>query len=211
MKITVSVVSDVICPWCYVGKRRLERAIAAMHGQHEVSVRWLPFELNPRLPREGIDRRAYRIEKFGSWEKSLALDARVVEAGMGEGILFQFDRIERTPNTHDAHRLIRVAGEAGCQDAVVEGLFQAYFTLARDLSSRSTLADVVVECGLDRPQVERVLNSDIESAAVRADEERAHFAGVRGVPSYFLTGDGAATVSGAESVDVFLDAFREVE
>ena len=133
MNLAVDVISDVICPWCYIGKRRLEKAIAAFEG-HQVQVRWLPFQLNPTMPKEGISRREYRIRKFGSWERSLELDARVVAVGETEGIHFAFDRIERTPNTVDAHRLIWLADQQGCQDAVVEALFVAYFTEGRDIS-----------------------------------------------------------------------------
>src|SRR5246127_3924617 len=107
MVLHIDVISDVICPWCFIGKRRLEKAIAA--HPHEVGVRWLPFQLNPTMPKEGISRREYRTRKFGSWERSLELDAEVVAAGKAEGIHFAFDRIGRTPNTLDAHRLIWLA------------------------------------------------------------------------------------------------------
>ena len=136
MALTVDVISDVICPWCYIGKRRLEKAVAAFEGEHEVRVRWLPFQLNPTCRRKGISRREYRTKKFGSWERSLELDAQVVAAGRAEGIQFAFDRIERTPNTLDAHRLIWLADKEGVQDAVVEALFRAYFTEGRDISNR---------------------------------------------------------------------------
>src|SRR5262249_52925182 len=114
MTVTVDVISDVICTWCYVGKRRLEKAIAAFDGP--VKVRWLPFQLNPTMPKEGISRREYRTRKFGSWERSLELDAKLVAVGNEEGIHFAFDRIERTPNTLDAHRLIGLAETQGVQD-----------------------------------------------------------------------------------------------
>src|SRR6516165_10259298 len=123
MNLTIDVISDVICPWCYIGKKRLEKAIASFAGQQEVRVSWLPFQLNPTMPKEGIDRKEYRIRKFGSWEKSLELDAKLIAVGQVEGIHFAFDRIERTPNTVDAHRLIWLAGQQGRQNAVVEALF----------------------------------------------------------------------------------------
>src|SRR5262245_50155605 len=158
MIVSVDAISDVICPWCYIGKRRLEKAIAALDRQFEV--RWLPFQLNPAMPQEGISRREYRTRKFGSWERSLELDARVIAVGEAEGIRFAFDRIERTPSTLDAHRLIGLAGKQGVQDAVVEALFRAYFTEGRDISKRPTLLDVVTEGGLDRPEAEAMLNSE---------------------------------------------------
>jgi predicted DsbA family dithiol-disulfide isomerase len=158
MSLTVDVISDVICPWCYIGKRRLEKAIAAFYGL--VKVRWLPFQLNPAMPREGVSRREYRTKKFGSWERSQELDARVRAAGEAEGVLFAFDRIERTPNTLDAHRLIWLAEQQAVQDAVVEALFRAYFTEGRDIGNQQTLLDVVAEPALDRHTAEVVLNSD---------------------------------------------------
>src|ERR1700689_4164500 len=134
MNLTVEVISDVICPWCFIGKRRLEKAIAALDGKHECQVRWLPFQLNPAMPKEGISRKEYRIRKFGSWERSMELDAAMIAFGETEGIHFAFDRIERTPNTVDAHRLIWLADQQGRQGAVVEALFVAYFTDGRDIA-----------------------------------------------------------------------------
>src|ERR1035438_1994400 len=135
MNLIVDVISDVICPWCFIGKRRLEKAIAALEGAHEVRVRWLPFQLNPQMPKEGVLRKEYRTRKFGSWERSLELDAQMIAVGETEGIHFACDRIERTPNTLDAHRLICLADQQGCQDAVVEALFRVYFTEGRDISN----------------------------------------------------------------------------
>src|SRR5262245_3703588 len=114
MALTVDVLSDVICPWCYIGKRRLEKAVAAFEGP--VGGGWLPFQLNPAMPKEGVSRREYRTRKIGSWERSQELDARVVAVGQSEGIPFAFDRIEQTPNTLDAHRLVGLAERQGVQD-----------------------------------------------------------------------------------------------
>src|SRR5882672_5168329 len=138
MTLTVDVISDVICPWCYIGKRRLEKAVAAF-GRKQVRVRWHPFQLNPRMPKRGMNRQEYRTAKFGSRERSLALDAQVAEAGRGERISFAFDRIERTPNTLDAHRLIGLADKEDVQDAVVEAVFRAYFVEGRDISQTAIL------------------------------------------------------------------------
>ena len=143
MRLAIDVISDVICPWCYVGKQRLEKAIDSLNRQYECRVRWHPFQLNPRMPKDGISRQEYRIGKFGSWERSQELDARLIAVGESEGIRFAFDRIERTPNTFDAHRLIRLADQHECQDAVMEGLFRSYFTEGLDISDRRTLTDVV--------------------------------------------------------------------
>jgi predicted DsbA family dithiol-disulfide isomerase len=208
MTLTVDVISDVICPWCYIGKRRLEKAARALGTVHPVQIRWHPFELNPRLPPEGLDRREYRTAKFGSWERSQELDAQVAAAGAGEGIPFAFDRIRRTPNTFDSHRLIWLAGQAGVQDQVVEALFRGYFTEGRDLSDRQVLLDLVVEAGLDRQQAERLLAGDGGVSEVRAAEAEAHTLGVQGVP--FFVANHRLALSGAQEPGLFLDAFNEL-
>lgn len=205
MSHTVDVFSDVICPWCYIGKRRLEKAIATVDRQHEVRVRWLPFQLNPQMPKEGTSRKEYRIRKFGSWERSQELDARVIAVGQAESIHFAFDRIERTPNTLDAHRLIWLADKEGVQGAVVEALFRAYFTEGWDISNRRTLIDVAVEAGLDRDKAEAVLNGDEGMDAIKEAHEQARRVGVEGVPFFIV--NGKVTLAGAQPPDAFLEAF----
>ena len=207
MKLIVDVISDVICPWCYIGKRRLEKAIAALDGQHEVQVHWHPFQLNPAMPKEGISRKEYRTRKFGSWERSLELDAKVIAVGKTEGIQFAFDKIERTPNTVDAHRLIWLADQHGCQDAVVEALFRAYFTDGRDISNRQTLIDVVSETGLERQVAESMLGSDEGMDVIEKAGELSQRHQVTGVPFFII--NNAITLSGAQEPDTFLDAFRQ--
>jgi len=207
MNLAVDVISDVICPWCYIGKKRLEKAIAAFEGQREVRVRWLPFQLNPTMPKEGISRKEYRIRKFGSWERSLELDAKVVAVGETEGMHFAFDRIERTPNTVDAHRLIWLAHQQGCQEAIVESLFVAYFTEGRDITNGQTLIDVVAEAGLERQIAEAMLNSEEGMDAIKEVEELSRRHRVDGVPSFIV--NNKITLSGARQPDAFLDAFRE--
>ncbi len=204
MTLTVDVISDVICPWCFIGKRRLEKAIAA-HGK-PVTVQWHAFQLNPAMPKEGISRREYRIRKFGSWERSMQLDANIVATGKDEGILFDFDRMERTPNTVDAHRLIWVADKEGVQNAVVEALFRAYFTEGRDISNRQMLIDVVAEAGLDRGKAEAVLDGDEGIEAINDAGAEARRLRVDSVP--FFVVNGKITLSGAQQPDTFLEAFR---
>ncbi len=208
MVLHVDVISDVICPWCYIGKRHLEKAVATLDGQHEVQVRWLPFQLNPAMPKEGVSRREYRTRKFGSWERSLELDARVIAVGKSEGIPFAFDRIERTPNTLDAHRLIWLADKECVQGEVVEALFRAYFTEGRDIGNGQTLIAVVVDTGLERGKAEAVLNSDDGLEAIKEAEELARRFRVEGVPFFIV--NGKATLSGAQQPDAFLEAFRQV-
>lgn len=205
MNLTVDVISDVICPWCFIGKRRLEKAIAA-HAE-PVKVQWHAFQLNPAMPKEGISRREYRIRKFGSWERSMQLDANIVATGKDEGILFDFDRMERTPNTVVAHRLIWVAEKEGVQDAVVEALFRAYFTEGRDISNPQTLIDVVAKAGLDRGKADPLLNSDEGMEAIKDAGEQARRFRVDSVP--FFVVNGKITLSGAQQPDTFLEAFRQ--
>jgi predicted DsbA family dithiol-disulfide isomerase len=197
--ITIDVYSDVICPWCYIGKRRLEKGIA-LTGR-TATVRWHPFELNPGMPREGAERRAYRVKKFGSWERSLELDDQVGRAFAGEGIVFNPDKMARTPNTFDAHRIIWLAGERGVQDAVVESLFRAYFTDGRDLSDRATLASVAVEGGSDAGDVNELLVGARGEAEVRGWERKGRQLGISGVP-YFVI-NGKVALSGAQPPETF--------
>jgi predicted DsbA family dithiol-disulfide isomerase len=204
MALHVDVISDVICPWCYIGKRRLEKAVAAFDGP--VGVRWLPFQLNPAMPKEGVSRREYRSKKFGSWERSQELDARLVAVGEAEGIRFAFHRIERTPNTLDAHRLVALAERRGVQDGVVEALFRAYFTEGRDISDCQILLDVVAEAGLDRHEAEAVLNGDDCLEAIQDADALARRFGVDGVPFFIV--NGTLTLSGAQQPDMFLEMFQ---
>jgi predicted DsbA family dithiol-disulfide isomerase len=196
---TIDIYSDIICPWCFIGKRRLEKGLA-LAGQ-PATVRWHPFELNHDMPGEGVERRAYRIKKFGSWERSLELDAQVAQAGRGEGIAFNFDKMARTPNTFNSHRVVWLAGERGVQDAVVEALFKAYFTAGRNLSDRATLEAVAVEAGLDRAEVNDMLGSSRGGDEVRADIVKVTRLGISGVPLFVFNGMGV--LSGAQSPETF--------
>jgi predicted DsbA family dithiol-disulfide isomerase len=207
MTLSVDVISDVICPWCYIGKRRLEKAIAALDRRCDVGVRWHPFQLNPTMPGGGISRTEYRTAKFGSWQRSVELDAKVVAVGEAEGIRFAFDRIERTPNTLDAHRLIWMADQQGIQDAIMEALFRAYFTEGRDISNRQTLIDVVAEAGLDRQRAEAVLKNDEGLEAIKEAGELSRRHRVDGVPFFII--NGKITLGGAQPPEAFLEAFRQ--
>jgi predicted DsbA family dithiol-disulfide isomerase len=205
MSLTIEVISDVICPWCYIGKRRLERAIADFGKP--VEVLWHPFQPNHTMPKNGISRREYRTRKFGSWERSQELDARVIAVGKEEGIDFAFDRIERTPNTRDAHRLIWFADKEGVQDAAVEALFRAYFTEGRDIGNHETLLDVTADAGLERSAAEAVLNGDDGIEAVRQSEELSRRHRVEGVPFFIV--NGHFTLAGAQQPNTFLDVFGQ--
>jgi predicted DsbA family dithiol-disulfide isomerase len=163
-QLKIEVISDSICPWCYVGKRRLERALALL-GNPLIEVEWKPFQLNPTMPREGMNRRDYRTRKFGSWEHSRALDAQVRAAGAEVGILFAHNKIERTPNTLASHQLIWLAGHNGRQDAVVESIFRAYFCEGRDIGEPAVLLELGLSVAFRWPQeLSRRRRSQVRSA-----------------------------------------------
>jgi predicted DsbA family dithiol-disulfide isomerase len=196
----LNIVSDVICPWCYVGKRRLEKALAALGPSVRLRITWRPFELNPQMPKEGMDRRTYRMRKFGSLERSQQMDAQLSAVAAQDGLPFRFDRIERTPNTFDAHRLIWFADQRGVQDAVMETLFRGYFSEGRNVGDRSVLADLAQEAGVDRGEAEAFLAGDQGTNEVKADELVAQGAGISGVPSFILK--GRLLFSGAQPSEV---------
>jgi predicted DsbA family dithiol-disulfide isomerase len=203
----IDIVSDAICPWCYVGKRQLERALATLAGEGlDFQVHWNPFQLNPDMPKEGRDRAAYRAWKFGSVEKSAALDQRITDAAAAVSLGFRTDLMSRTPNTIDAHRLIWFAGQNGDQDAAMEAVFKAYFIEGRDIGDHAVLADCAVQAGLPRGAVEDFLAGDLADMEMRAADRAAREAGVSGVPSFFL--DGYGLFSGAMPADTIADALR---
>ncbi|HZQ73243.1 MAG TPA: DsbA family oxidoreductase [Burkholderiales bacterium] len=187
-KLTIEVVSDVICPWCYIGKRRLEKALPLL-GEVEVKIRWLPFQLNPDMPEAGVARAEYRKAKFGSLEKAKSLDARVAAEGAGEGIAFAFERMARTPNTVRAHQLIEAAQKQGKGNAVVDALFRAYFEEARDVGDAGVLQDIAERCGVrDWPQA-------ADPRSVASLEESMRGLGISAVPTFIF--DRKTGVSGA--------------
>jgi len=203
----IDVVSDAICPWCYIGKRQLERALATMAPDGLCfAVRWNPFQLNPDMAKGGVERTTYRAAKFGSAERAGELDARVSEAAAAVGLDFHLDRIHRTPNTLDAHRLIWFAGRHGAQDAAVEALFAAYFIEGHDLGDAAVLAECGVAAGLDRDQLTRFLAGTEAAAEMLAADRAAREAGVNGVPSFFLNGYGL--FSGALPADEMAKMLR---
>jgi len=157
----IDVISDVICPWCYIGKRHLESALVILDKQGlHFTVAWHPFQLNPDMPREGADRAQYRIAKFGSAERSRQMDERITETAATTGLEFHMERLTRTPNTLDAHRVIRLAGQRGMQDGVVEALFEGYFCDGADIGNAEVLARLGVEGGLERCDITGLLASD---------------------------------------------------
>jgi predicted DsbA family dithiol-disulfide isomerase len=206
--VRVDVFSDVICPWCIVGRRRLARAVEMLSGRHEVQVTWKPFQLNPWMPAEGMDRAEYRAKKFGSPDRARSGDARLTEIGRTEGIAFNFDGIVRTPNTFDAHRLIWLADQQGRQTEVVDALFQAYFVGGKNVGDRAVLANLAASAGLDADEVRRFLDSDEGIAEVEEEESVGRSLGIDGVPFFLL--EGKYGVSGAQPAEVLVDVIQQV-
>jgi predicted DsbA family dithiol-disulfide isomerase len=200
--VTIEIASDVVCPWCYIGKRRLEKALARLDGEVEARLVWLPFQLNPEMPGGGMPRAEYRRAKFGSAERARALDARVASEGAGEGIAFAFDKMARTPNTTAAHRLIDLAQAQGKGDAVVEALFRAYFEEARDTGDAAVLQEIAARCGVSGwPEA-------ADAARVTRLEDDVRGLGIHAVPTFIFNRETG--VSGAYPPEALARAIREI-
>lgn len=204
-RLSIDVVSDVVCPWCYVGKKRLELALA-MVPEIQADIHWRPFQLDPTIPQEGIPRRAYMEKKFGSLDKIAPIHERLTEMGQDLGIPFHFSAIEISPNTLDAHRLIRWAfGER--QDGMVETLFRAFFVEGLNLADRNILAKLAAQCGFNADDIKAALDSDEDRDAVIGEIAAAQDLGIQGVP-FFIFGQRYA-VSGAETPKHLASAIRQ--
>ncbi|MEM7636156.1 MAG: DsbA family oxidoreductase [Pseudomonadota bacterium] len=203
----MDVISDVMCPWCYIGKRRLEKALA-MVPDVAVDIRWRPYQLDNTIPESGMDRKEYLRNKFGSDEQAAQVYGPVRAAGKDEEIPFEFDKISISPNTLNAHRIIRWAMTEGVQDAAVERLFQLYFVEGANLTDRKVLTDAAVEAGLERAVVERLLESDADLEETKAEISQAQQMGVTGVPA-FIIGSRYA-VMGAREPEAIAQAIAEV-
>lgn len=208
--VNIDIVSDVMCPWCYIGKKRLEEALKDLPENLQIDVRWRPYQLDPTLPKEGKDRKQYLEEKFGGSERATQIYSAVVEAGREEDIAFNFSGIEVSPNTLDAHRLIRwAASEApGVQDRLVDILFRAYFIDGKNIGDNAVLLDAAVQVGMDRSITEGLLAGTADCLEVEQEIEVARKMGVTGVPCFIL--DNKYAVMGAQASDVLANAIRDV-
>ena len=208
--LVVDIVSDVVCPWCYIGKRKLETALAELQAREPglaILRRWHPFQLNPDLPREGIARTAYLEAKFGGKARASEIYARVRAAGADVGIPFDFERIDRQPNTLDAHRLIAWAqqrGDQGATDALVERLFRAYFIEGKLLTETEQLVEIARDAGFPEGEVRAMLASATGRPDVEAEDREARAVGISGVPFFIFNGKTA--VSGAHEPAALLEA-----
>ncbi len=198
--VKLDILSDPICPWCYIGKANLERALERA-PDHPFEIEWHPFQLNPDMPREGVDRRSYLEEKFGGKDRTIAIYARVEAAAQAAGLTINFAAMDRTPNTLDAHRLIHWAGIEGRQNAVVNALFRAYFVEGRDIGNVETLADIADSHGLDAALVTRLLATDADIEEIRARDAHSRKMGISAVPTYIVAQQHA--VPGAQPPEMW--------
>ncbi|MHC8285761.1 DsbA family oxidoreductase [Pseudomonas sp. XS1P51] len=202
----IQVTYDFICPWCWIGEENLERALAASGFSTDRQITFLPYQLNPDMPVQGMDRKAYRSGKFGSWARSQAMDAQVTHAGKAVGLAFDYERVEKTPNTLAGHRLVWREQQAG-RDAsfLVKAIFKAYFGEGRDIGDLNVLADIAAETGLDRGAIVDFLDTDEGTAEVLKLEAKTKASGVRSVPSIQIADD---VISGAQPTEVMIQVLR---
>ena len=205
--VTIDVVSDVVCPWCYLGKHRLEKAVAEIKDL-DVAIRWRPFQLDPSVPPEGMPWADYARAKFGNVDALVDGHKRLTEYGREVGIAYHFDAVTRSANTINAHRLVRWAAAAGKETEVVERLFAAYFSEGRDVGDHGVLGELAGEVGLDGAAITARLGTDDDKDSVKAEIDEAYQIGVTGVPTYIL--GGRFGVVGAQSVEALTDAIRQV-
>jgi predicted DsbA family dithiol-disulfide isomerase len=209
-RITIDVVSDVVCPWCYLGKARLELAIAEVQDEVGVDVNWRPYRLNPDYPPEGVDQKSTLAAKLGGAEKVANAHAMLTGLGREVGIAFNFDAIKIGPNTMDAHRLIHwaVTEDREKQDRIVDALFKANFGEGRNVGDHTVLLDIAVKVGLERDVIAALLASDADKDLIIAEIESAQKMGVSGVPFFIF--DQQYAVSGAQTPDVISTALRDI-
>jgi len=207
--ISIDVVSDVVCPWCFLGEKRLQAAIATV-GDVDVTVRWRPFQLDPTIPPEGKDRKEYMRAKFGDDDRLHQVHTNLVSLGAAEGIAFDFDAIAVSPNTLDAHRVIRWAGASGdaVQNKLVQELFSRYFERGENTGDAAVLIEAAAAAGMDAAVVETLLPTDADADAVRAEINTAARMGITGVPCFLL--EGKYAVMGAQDTGVLADAIRQI-
>jgi predicted DsbA family dithiol-disulfide isomerase len=207
-KIRIDVVSDVVCPWCYIGKRRLERALDHLHDQYDFEIEYQPFELNPDMPKEGVNQKEYLAKKFGSEARYEQITSQTTQTAATEGLKFDFARQNVSPNTKDAHRIIYLSKEEDKQPQVKEAFMKAYFEEGVDLSKRENLIAVSTRAGLDEGKVKSWLDSDKGLTEVELAEQANYQRGISGVPFYII--NNKYGVSGAQPTQAFIQMLTQV-
>lgn len=205
--VQLDIISDPICPWCYIGNTRLERAIRET-GTNPFQITWRPYQLNPDMPTEGVDRKAYLDAKFGA-ERAEEFYANIEDTALADGLKVDFSKISRTPNTVDAHRLIRWAFEPGLQTAMVNELFDRFFRCCEDISEHGVLLDAAEAVGLERAPIARLLEGDADRDAVLAEDKQAREMGVTGVPTFIIA--NKHVVTGAQPHDLWVRVIQDIE
>ncbi len=205
--VQIDVIVDTMCPWCYLGKRRLDKALKE-RPDIAVDIRWRPYQLDPTIPNEGMARKDYLVRKFGASGSSNTRYKPVTMAGLEEDIAFDFDKIEKSPNTIDSHRLIRWAASEGCQDEMVEHLFKLYFEEGADIGDRHVLLKAAEHVGMDVELVDRLLASDADRDLIEQEIAQAREIGVQGVPTYIF--NNKYVLTGAQEPHVLVSAIEQI-
>lgn len=207
-KIKIDIVSDVVCPWCYIGKRRLERAMEALKDEFDFEITYLPFELNPQMPKEGKNQKEYLTAKFGGKAQYEKITSHVTKIASEEGLNFDFESQSISPNTRDAHRLIWLAKDEGIQPEVKEAFMSAYFEQGEDLSKSETLVRIANKAGLEKSKAEKFLASGDGLVEVQYLQQSNHQRGITGVPFYII--NDKYGISGAQPSSVFIEAIKDI-
>ncbi|MDA9301746.1 MAG: DsbA family oxidoreductase [Rhodobacterales bacterium] len=204
----IDIISDPICPWCYIGKTRLDRALE-LNPTHNFIIEWHPFQLNPAMPKDGMDRREYLEAKFGGQKEAIEVYSNIDKTATETGLSLNFGGIKRTPNTIDAHRLIHWAGIEGRQNSIIDRLFKAYFQEGRDISEHSVLTRIASAAGMDQDVVRNLLKSDADKEDIKARDTDARKRGIQGVPAFVVANE--YVIQGAQTIDIWDNIIKEIQ
>ncbi|MDB4179404.1 DsbA family oxidoreductase [Amylibacter sp.] len=204
----IDIISDPICPWCYIGKTRLDRALE-LNPTHNFIIEWHPFQLNPTMPKDGMDRREYLEAKFGGQKEAIEVYSNIDKTATETGLSLNFGGIKRTPNTIDAHRLIHWAGIEGRQNSIIDRLFKAYFQEGRDISEHSVLTRIASAAGMDQDVVRSLLKSDADKEDIKARDTDARKRGIQGVPAFVVANE--YIIQGAQTIDIWDNIIKEIQ
>ena len=204
----IDIISDPICPWCYIGKTRLDRALE-LNPTHNFIIEWHPFQLNPTMPKDGMDRREYLEAKFGGQKEAIEVYSNIDKTATETGLSLNFGGIKRTPNTIDAHRLIHWAGIEGRQNSIIDRLFKAYFQEGRDISEHSVLTRIASAAGMDQDVVRSLLKSDADKEDIKARDTDVRKRGIQGVPAFVVANE--YVIQGAQTIDIWDNIIKEIQ